>query len=388
MKITKKRVDRLKPPSTGNKVYWDEDLRGFGLRVTAKGAKSYVLNYRINGRERRYTIGQHGELTPTQARADALSIKAEIRQGVDPLAERGRLKVEKTFADLCDEYQQTYMLRKKSAASDKQYISFLLPKLKNRKLSEIKRRDIEVIHQKKGSEAPYAANRMLALLSRMFSLAVSWGWATDNPARGIQKFKETSRDRFVKTHELPRLLEAINAYPEQFVKAALWLCFLTGARKGEVLSARWDDFDFDMAQWRLPDSKGGRPHVIPLSGPAIKLLRTIPKVDSNPYVFAGRRKGAHLKNIDKAWRTIRKNAKLSDVRIHDIRRTLGSYMALQGDSLPLIGKVLNHRNPTTTSIYARLEDDAPRAALETVGESLMLAANNRVDSAVYLPKEG
>ncbi len=233
---------------------------------------------------------------------------------------------------------------------------------------------MEAIHRKKGATAPYEANRTLALLSKMFSLAIQWEMMNKNPAKGIERFRETKRDRFVKDHELPRLMKAIQEEPNPYIHGFFMLLLLTGARRSEVLTMRREDIDFEVPEWRIPDTKAGRIHFLPLTEGAVEVIESLPRVVGNPYVIVGRNGKGHLKEPAKAWQRIRERTKLKDVRLHDLRRTVGSYMAMSGASLPLIGDVLNHTNPSTTQIYARFGNDASRVALESIAATVRNAS--------------
>jgi integrase len=211
----------------------------------------------------------------------------------------------------------------------------------------------------------------------MFELARRWGFVPENaanPARGVDKFKEQKRDRWVKPEELPRLAAAIGQDPNLYARAALWLYLLTGVRKTELLTTRWADVDLARGELRLPETKAGRTHYVPLSPPAVALLRALPREAGNPYLLPGLKPGSHLVNIEKPWRRVRKVAGVEDVRLHDLRRTVGSWLAQAGSSLPLIGRVLNHTDPKTTAIYARLGDDPARRALAEHAERITAIA--------------
>ena len=220
--------------------------------------------------------------------------------------------------------------------------------------------------------APIQANRLLSFLSMAFSLAIRWEWLKgENPVHGIERYRETKRDRFVTPTELPALIKSIMAESDPYVRAFFILALLTGARKSELLNMRWEDVDLDVGEWRIPETKAGRVHTLPLSRPAIHTIDRLPRVEKNPFVLVGHRRGTHLINPTNAWHRILKRSELNGIWIHDLRRTLGSYLAMRGASLPLIGKVLNHSNPSTTQVYARFSDSAPRAALEEVGASML-----------------
>lgn len=200
------------------------------------------------------------------------------------------------------------------------------------------------------------------------NIALSGDETLPNPARRVHKYGIQSRDPWVTPAELPRLVKAVTEEPNVYVRTAVWLYLLTGLRKNELLGLRWKDIDFDRRELRLGDTKAGRSHVVPLSAPAVEVLRKTPRMVGNPHVIASPvEPGRPLVNINKPWERIRKRADLEDVRLHDLRRTAGSWMATSGASLPLIGKVLNHSNPSTTQIYARLAEDAKRTALEEHG---------------------
>jgi integrase len=236
----------------------------------------------------------------------------------------------------------------------------------------------------------------------MFELARRWGFVPEghpNPARDIDHFKEAKRDRWVTPEELPRLAQAINEEPNESARFALWLYLLTGARKSELLAARWENVSFERAELRLPETKAGRIHYIPLSSPALALLQQIPRESGNPYVLPGRgprgataeekaKNPAHLVNIDKPWQRVRKAAGVEDVRLHDLRRTVGSWLAQAGNSLHLIGRVLNHSNASTTAVYARFAEDNVRAALEQHGARIMGAAGLAPAADVVELKKG
>jgi integrase len=227
---------------------------------------------------------------------------------------------------------------------------------------------VAALHGRIGQDTPYEANRTLALLSKMFELARRWGFVLENaanPARGIDRFREYKRDRWVTPEELPRVTVAIAQESNLYVRAAIWLYLLTGVRKTELLKACWADVDVTRCELRLPQTKAGRTHYVPLSLPAINLLQSLPREVENPYILPSTKiPGRHLVNIEKPWRRVRRAAGIEDVRLHDLRRTVGSWLAQAGNSLPLIGRVLNHTDPKTTAIYARLGDDPARQALE------------------------
>ena len=378
IKLTKKVIDNLPSPPNGQVFLRDTEIPGFGLRLTP-GSKTFILEKFIEGRSRRISIGPFGPLTLDVARDQALKMTADIISGKDPAQERIDKRRSPTFGDLITLYRERHASRKKSGANDLLTIGKHLSPWKNRKLTSIKRNEIALLHAEVGKDYPYQANRILALLSKMFNLAHVWGLCEkENPVFGIGRFKEEKRDRFVQPHELPRLMEALKAEPNFYIRAAFLLCLLTGQRKSEILSMKWADVNFDQGVWRIPETKPGRPHLLPLPTPAREILEKLPRMSESEWVFPGQA-GNHLVNINKAWSRIKEKAKLQDVRIHDLRRTLGSYLAASGDSLIVIGKALGHTQPQTTAVYARLNLEPVRAALEANAQRMMLIADKAAE---------
>lgn len=378
MKLTKRAIDALAYQGDGSTrfVCWDDSLPGFGVRIYPSGRKAFVVSFRIHGRKRLMALGAYGVLTLDQAREKARQLLVETLAGTDPLEARQRAAGGETVKALCAAYLERHAKpHKRSWKDDQRRIDRrILPLWGNLKVASIKRADAAALHHRIGQAHPYEANRTLELVSKMFDLARRWGFTPEdhpNPARDIDHFRERKRDRWVTPEELPRLAMAIDQEQNPIARAALWLYLLTGARKSELLKARWEDVDFGRAELRLPDTKAGRTHYLPLSEPALALLGALPRFQGNPYVFPGLKAGAHLVNVDKPWQRVRQAAGVEDVRLHDLRRTVGSWLAQAGNSLHLIGRVLNHSNPSTTAVYARFAQDQVREALEAHGKRIM-----------------
>jgi integrase len=187
---------------------------------------------------------------------------------------------------------------------------------------------------------------------------------------------------------MPRLAQAIDQEENPYVRAALWLYLLTGLRKNELLRAEWRDVDFATQILRVPETKSGRVHYVSLSGPAMQILNDLPREKDNPYILPGNKEGEHLVNMDKPWFRVRTRAKIADVRLHDLRRTVGSWLATDGRSLLLIGRVLNHARQQTTQIYAHLQQDPIREALERHASRILAAAGKTPGGVVVKLKEG
>jgi integrase len=381
-KLTKGDIDRAtyQGGEAGNEwdVRWDGLIPGFGVRIYPSGRKAFILRYRANGSKRLLTLGMYGVLTLDQARDLARQRLGEVIGGEDPLEKKRKAAQGETIKALCEAYLERHASRKRSARDDRRRIAqHLVPVWGQRKVDSITRADVAALHSRIGERHPYEANRTVALLGKMFELARRWGFLPEtaaNPARGIDKFKEQKRDRWVTPEELPRLATAIAQNPNLYIRAAIWLYLLTGVRREELLRAQWADIDFARCELRLGETKAGRTHYVPLSAPAMALLRQLPRQEGNPYLLPGQRSGQHLVNISKSWKAIRTAAGVEDVRIHDLRRTVGSWLAQAGSSLPLIGRVLNHTDPKTTAIYARLGDDLTRLALAEHGQRITAIA--------------
>jgi integrase len=386
MNLTKTVIDKAvyRGKDGSRDVRWDAAIKGLGLRIYPDGQKAFVLSYRINGRKRLMTIGRFGVLTVDEARKLAKTYQVDILKGIDPLGEKHKVRDEMTFKELAGKYLDHAKVH--NAPSWKNFEwninKHLLPAWETRKLTAIKKGDMSALHSRIGSTHPYAANRVLALIGRMFSLAALWGYVPEdhpNPARGIQKFKEQGRDRWVTPEELPTLAEAINKNQNPFVRAAFWLFMLTGCRRSELLGAKWEDVDFDRCELRIPKTKSGRVHYVPLSDQAMRILKALPRFKENPHIFPGRKHEQPLQGIKRHWQKVKEAAGLLDVHLHDLRRTCGSWLATSGESLNLIGKILGHSTPRVTQVYARLAENKVKTALEEHGRRLIAAAEKRPD---------
>lgn len=363
-KLTKKMIDAAKCPAAGQVFLRDDALRGFAVRLTP-AAKSFVLERSIHGRVRRMTLGRYGEISLDQARDLARKKIGMIADGQDPAEQRQQQRQSATWQELETRYLERHAIHKKSRASDESLLNRHLAPWRSWRLTSITKADVCTLHAEMGQTHTTSANRMMALVRTMFNLAQDWGLHPGpNPASRIKAFKEIQRDRFVTPAELPKLWAALQNEPNIYVRGAFIVGLLTGARRSEVLTMQWADLDLPQCLWRIPNTKAGQPHYIPLPIPAVEELLKLPRINGNPYVFCGRWGRDHLVNTAKPWRRIRKEAGIEDVRVHDLRRTLGSWMVAAGASLPLIGKALNHARPETTQIYARMQLDPVRAALD------------------------
>ena len=378
-RLTKRVVDAARAEG-GERFIWDPEMPGFGLRVRQSGRRYYVVQYRSKGRTRRLTLGPHGVLTPDEARRKAATFLAEARNGGDPAVALRQREKSVTVADLAKRFlSQHAELKKKPASLRNDRLNLrlhVLPRLGKLPLIAITREDVATLHHSL-RETPTAANRVLALLSKMFNLAERWGLRPDgsNPCRHVERFPESPRERFLNDDELARLgavmEQALQAGEESAgAIAAIRLLLLTGSRVSEITGLRWEEVDLERRCIRLPDSKTGARR-IPLNRAAIDVLSSLER--RSAWVIPGRDRRLPLVNLAKPWKRIRERARLEDVRLHDLRHTHGSSAARAGLSLHLVGALLGHRQPATTARYAHLADDPVQEASERVGVHLSSA---------------
>jgi integrase len=313
-------------------------------------------------------LGQYPDLTVLLARKKVLEIKTTIAQGHDPAAERQIQRHKPTFGELVGDYLERHAKpHKRSWREDEGLLRRYVPKgWFNRSVSDISHDEIARLHAAIGSHhGEYGANHLVRLIRAMLNLARDWGYLHgDNPASRIKFFREKKRDRYLSADELRRVNAALAEEPNEYWQAYFALSLLLGTRRSELLSARWADIDFDAKTWLIPETKAGRSHLLPLSGAAVSILAKLSSRAPSEWVFPGKGLTGHLVEPKTAWQRIRKAAGVPDVRIHDLRRTLGSWLAGQGYSMQLIGRTLNHANVSTTQIYARLDLEPIRSALE------------------------
>jgi integrase len=378
-RLTDAVVKRLQPPASGNRITWDGEVAGYGARVTAAGSRAFVFNYRVKGtgQERRITIGGFPNWTTGAARTEAKRLRRLVDSGADP---RGDLQDERaapTVGDLIDRFEREHLPRKRpSTIGD--YRGMLNKHVrphfgKHTKVADVTYADIDALHRKiTASGSTYVANRCVAVLSKMFSLAIKWQMRTDNPCRGIERNPESKRKRYLSGDELKRLTAALAETPDKQFVNIITLLVMTGARKAEVLSMRWTDLTLtqDKGVWTKLGSttKQKTDHVVPLSAPACELLSKIKKRSGGEWVFpSSDNPSGHIIEIKNGWAGLCERAGIEGLRIHDLRHSFASQLVSSGASLPLIGALLGHSNPSTTARYAHLFDDPQRAAVEKIG---------------------
>jgi integrase len=364
-------------PAKGYTITNDDEVSGYGLLVTANGARSWVFRYRHHRRSRRYTIGSFPSWNSTTARKRAAELDRLVDQGIDPQGDKAEARKAPTVNELADRYMAEHALKKRSGDGDRKMLAlYVRPTLGTKRVVDVTFDDCNQLHrristrsERKPGGAPYRANRVAALLSKMFSLAIKWGLRTDNPTRGIERNLESPRDRYLSPAEIARLSDALAAHPNRAAADAIRMLLLSGARRMEVLSAHSEHFDLENKIWRKPEqnTKQKRVHSLPIEGAVLELVTRLVAEAKGGYLFPGHGTD-HLTNCKRTWAAIRQAAELGEVRVHDLRHSFASVVASgPGASLLLIGKLLGHSNVSTTARYSHLFDEPQRAAMKAAG---------------------
>ncbi|HAD84861.1 MAG TPA: integrase [Brevundimonas sp.] len=394
-KITKRLVDAL-TSEDARFTLWDAQLKGFGVRVAVSDTKTYVVRYRtIGGADRLLHIARHGVVTAEEARERAAAVLAEVASGGDPHRTKVERREELTMSELCDLYMKEGVTMKKATTLRIDRIRIarhIKPRLGGMKVTDIGRADIERLMADVGSgrirgEATphtrggiHAASRTVGLLGGIFTFAVERDFVKTNPTRGVKRYKDNRRNRFLSPAELARLGEVLAEIEDHGGDPRhiniIRLLALTGARKNEIVKLKWSEIDRATGVLRLEDSKTGA-KVIRLGSAALKLIEGLLS-NGSIYVFPDRKNPQRpIANLDWAWVRIRKRAGMEDLRIHDLRHSFASAGLAGGEGLYLIGKLLGHSHVSTTSRYAHLADDPVRAAADRISESVAASLASR-----------
>jgi len=372
-KLTKRTVEALKVEEK-DYIAFDAELPGFGVRVMPSGRRFFLVQYRRHGRTRRVMIGQFGPITAENARREATRLLGQVRgAGADPAAVRDAERLSATVKELGQRFLKQHTETRCKPTTQREYRRsvelFIDPFFGNQRVGSVQPADVADLH---GSMAhiPYQANRTLGVLSKMMSLAETWGMRDrhTNPCELIQRYPEHKRERFLSGKELQRLGDVLaRAETEQtesrYAVTAIRLLLLTGCRLSEIQKLEWRHVDIERGELHLPDSKTGAKTVYL----------------GNPYVIAGKRDGAHLTDLQHPWRRLRAAADLEGVRIHDLRHTFASGGLAVGEGLSMIGKLLGHTQVQTTARYAHLASDPMKAAANKISERLASALQNAAE---------
>jgi len=373
IKLTKRSVDAILPSGTDHFI-WDNILSGFGVRVSPKGQKTYIIQYRYRGRTQRVKLGRTNRITADIARRDAKIIVGEVEAGKNPAQSIGQYRKSPTLNKISERFIEEHVnVRLKSGTQDnyKRVLkSYILPVLGTRKLIDIQHKDIVKLHLDL-QHIPCQANRSVLVLSKLFNLCEQWELREQgkNPCRHIQFYKENKRNRFLDKIELQRLWQALDAASNEGIASlyavnAYKLLILTGCRLSEIRTMQWSFIRGNHVEF--PDTKTGYKR-LPLNEEAMHILRQTPRLPDNEYVICGDKLGRPIINLQKSWRRVRAIANLDDVRIHDLRHTFASHAVMGGTPLALVSRLLGHSKISTTMRYAHLADAELAKASEGIG---------------------
>jgi integrase len=366
------------------RLHFDTEVTGLALQVTKSGARAFVFNYRtVAGRERRLTIGSTTDWSLTLVREEAKRLRRLVDQGRDPMGERHELRAAATVTDLVVRWRIEVAPKKRARAraDDEGMIAgWILPALGRLKLTDVKHADIAALHREiTAAGALIRANRVIALCSRLFRLAIVWEMCSDNPVKGIERNPEPPRHRYLSSDEIVRLFTALETLHNRQAADIIRLLALTGARRSEVFAMRWSDLDLQAGVWLKPAAatKQHRIHRIPLNEPAKQLLIGLKLAATDEaartgrplpaYAFPGRGGRAPIGDIKKGWAVLCRKAQLGHLHLYDLRHNYASLLVSAGYGLPLIGALLGHSQLSTTSRYAHLMDGAQRQATDELG---------------------
>ena len=374
--FTKAEIEGLPLPEDGKRVwYWDTKTNGLALRISSKGNRRFYVYRWVSGKPQQISIGSYPDVTIEQARRKAAELNGAAAQGVDLKKAAKSTRGEMTFGKLFEWYFENHSVHKKSQRDDEMQFRLHFQGMVNTRLSKITKSDLRALHQEIANKVRkvdeesgtvlrsghHAANKALRLMRAVFNAAISDDlFKGENPALHIKWFKEESRERRLMPSEIQNFLIAVQNEENEAIRDFVRLSLLTGARRSNVLSMRWDNINLEDRIWRIPETKNGKPQEIPLEDQEVVILRQRKQDSTSEWVFPGEGRTGHLQEPKKGWARILKRAGITDLRIHDLRRSLGSFMADAGASQLMIGKALNHLDPTSTEIYARLSQDALR----------------------------
>lgn len=389
IRFTKQAIQALEPAEKRFYVH-DDEQRGLVLAVQPTGVKAFYLYRWVDAKPERVRLGGWPDLTVEQARRLARSKIGNIADGSNPADDRRKRRAEITIAEAWESFiTHTKEHRRPNTAREyqRQFDAHLKP-WGNRPLRDVQRADVKLLVDRIGREAPYMANRVLATTRRLFNYAAeTFDYTGENPTKHVKRFPEQSRERFLDENEIAAFLAAVDAEPDQTWKDFFKLALFTGARRSNLQAMKWDDLDLAGNAWTVPadQSKNGREMRIMLVPEAVAVLnerrKSKGKKTKSPFVFPGRGSTGHVTEPKKAWATLLERAGLKNLRVHDLRRSLGSWAAIAGGSLLHIGKALGHRSPQSTAIYARLSDAPVRETVGKAVEAMIAAAGKKKEGS-------
>jgi integrase len=378
MKLTKRTIEALPFPESHIKktqyLVFDDNLKGLGVRVTPTLKKSFFLAYSYHGQVKRITLGSFPILSLTHARELANKNLALVANDTDP-AEVKKKKRSKAIniEDLYNSYFELHIRNNRNERGQHSvkgdFDLYILPMIGKKTLDSITRQTINGL-LKPLKDRPRTHNICRSYLKTMFLFGEREGLIQKSPMVDIEKLPEQSREEWVKVGDLKKLAKEIRSDPNVNLRKYYFLLMLTACRKNELQKMKWEQIDIENQVWTIPQTKNGTRHEVHLVQTAINLLNEIPHLKDNPYVFVGQREGQSFHDTGKTWRRIRKRAELEKYTIHDIRRTMASYLAQDGVSRDRIAQILNHKDQSTTGIYARLTHNDKVQTFERLAEIL------------------
>jgi len=347
-------------------IYQDEKVRGLYLYVTQSGHKAFYCVRRVGPKAEQIRLGAFPDMTVEWARRETEALNARIAKGENPAEARRAKRAEPTFEELFDWWFENHVLARGRAEAYRMELlrqrKTYLKEFLSVKAPDLTRTLVREWHTRLGKTAPYVANRSLATIRAVFNKAIAHERINcANPAVGIEAHQEYERERRLLPGEVGKFLEAVAAEPDPDIRDLVLLALFTGARRSQVMEMRWDALDLEARTWFVRKTKNGNQQILPLEDQEIEILKARhANRGRGPWVFPGQGATGHLINPNKGWDRIRKAAGMEDLRLHDLRRTFGSFMADAGVSLNVIGGALNHLSPSATKIYARLAIDTVR----------------------------
>ena len=381
IKFTQKTIDALPLPETGQKIYYDTDSKdGLCLIASYGGAKTYFMQMYFRGRGVKTKIGSANIMKLAEAKIRAHTLREKAEQGEDPSQERNEALRDMTLKQFFDtQYYPRHVLvytKPKTQAKDETMFRNNLVSLHSRKMMSITRQDVERLHfDLKDRISLYTANRVVGLLKHMYNKAIEWGYPAHhgNPAVGIKMFREKSRERFLQPDEITRFFAALAEEPNEAFKNYVLLSLFIGQRRQNMLSMRWSNVDLNLGFVLFPDSKNGDPQRIPLISQALEILQDMRTRATDDWVFSSRAgsKSGHIEDFHRPWYALLKRANIEDLRFHDLRRTFGSYQAITGASLHIVGKALGDKTSAATQVYARLTMDPVRDSIQRGADKML-----------------
>jgi integrase len=387
-KLTKTLLTGLAAPDAGKRLtIYDTQTPKLAMRMTHTGVRAFYIVKRMGGAMVWLKLGTFPDMTVEQARTEAGKALGEFAKGENPAAVKRAVRAELTFSQAFDAFLTGKRKRDGSPISDKtkrdysDLLRLYLGGIKDKKLSEIERTEIKAVHVKTTKKSAAQADRVVAVVSAVFTYMLAQErFSGQNPATRIQKNPAPSRDRFLQADELTPFFKALSESPNETMRDFFLMALLTGARRANVSAMRWADVDLKAGVWRIAKTKNGTPQTVTLSPEAVAVLDA--RKDGGVFVFPGDGKTGHMVEPKKAWATLLKTAGIENLRIHDLRRTLGSWQARTGASLPIIGKSLNHKTHQATAIYARLDLDPVRQSVNTATAAMMEAGGMKEKAEV------